>query len=448
MQFSLYNPAESQQQGIQNLMQMLHMQQRNKEFSEVNSRANRMAESDLANEKQMREARDRDLTSKKDQDERDARIRSDYEKNAPLLATGAPDDPDGSTARKQLLYHIMEKHDYKQAEEFRKHLAQEVNQADPGLRQSAAKRYESITGMKWEFDEKAGKSTKDLYERGMLNTPENPEASTQYLDALKNETLATTREPKPAADTPHTTQTGEGVMQYNPLTKRYDIRAGSLPPRSEGGGANKLSVTDDDLEATAQTLLSGLKFPSQVAGGMGANSLKSRLQIYMAKNYPDYDWAKADAGQVAGNRNQKVIRSLDAVDGGLKTVEETSKEFDRTDIGLMNDIILKGKTQLNDPKAIRFQTAVQGVIDDLASALSGGGATTDAARNQAKLIFNTGYSQGGLGAAIGSVREVMSARRAAFAEGTTYEKKGGLTGAKKSRLEELRAKKKAGTLDK
>jgi hypothetical protein len=146
------------------------------------------------------------------------------------------------------------------------------------------------------------------------------------------------------------------------------------------------------------------------------------------------NYAEKSAAWVAGNRNQKMIRSLDAVDLGLNTVLEKSKQFSRSEIGILNDIILRGKTQLNDPKAIEFQSAVQGVIDDLASALSGGGATTDAARKQAKLIFNTGYSQGGLDAAVRSVREVMSARRAAFAAGTVYEKGAESTDERKKRL--------------
>jgi hypothetical protein len=175
--------------------------------------------------------------------------------------------------------------------------------------------------------------------------------------------------------------------------------------------------------------------------GMGAQAgvrqkiANRAMELEKAENPgASINYAEKAASWVAGNRNQKMIRSLDAVEGGLNTVIATSKEFSRSEIGILNNIILKGEVQLNNPKAIRFQTAVQGVIDDLASALSGGGATTDAARNQAKLIFNSAYSQGGLEAAIGSVREVMAARRTAFAAGTVYEKSAETSDARKKRL--------------
>ena len=191
-------------------------------------------------------------------------------------------------------------------------------------------------------------------------------------------------------------------------------------------GANvkvQQNATEDEVVPVSNAIL------SQLAGGLGVNSLKSRVQRHIAANNPEFNWAKAESGMTAGNRNQKVIRSIDAADAGLNTVLETSKAFSRSEVGLLNSIILKGEVQVNNPNAIRFQTAINSVIDDVASVLSGGGATTDQARNQATKIFHEAYSQNGLDAAVGALREILTTRRAAFSAGTPYEKKGDSGGA-------------------
>jgi len=184
----------------------------------------------------------------------------------------------------------------------------------------------------------------------------------------------------------------------------------------------KLGLVDSaDITSAAGAIVAGKMSPSQLSA-YGRSKLRGQIMAKVFELDPEFDVMKAEAGVVAGNRNQKLIRSLDAVDLGLNTVLKTSKKFSRSEVGLLNNIILKGEVQINDKRAIRFQTAIQAVIDDLASALSGGGATTDQARNQARSIFNSSYSQGGLEAAIGSVREVIDSRRAAFSAGTTYDK--------------------------
>jgi hypothetical protein len=189
----------------------------------------------------------------------------------------------------------------------------------------------------------------------------------------------------------------------------------------------KTQLTPDAaVEQMAQSIVDGRSTPSQLSS-MGRSKVRSQIMARVYELNPEYDQMSAEAGLQAGNKNQKQIRALDAVGTGLDVLEKASKEFKRTDIGLLNRIVLGGEIQVNDEKAINFQTSLQGVIDDLASALSGGGATTDQSRNQATKIFNQAYSAGGIDSAIKTVRKIIAGRRARFSSGTVYSKDSRLT---------------------
>jgi hypothetical protein len=189
----------------------------------------------------------------------------------------------------------------------------------------------------------------------------------------------------------------------------------------------KTQLTPDTaVEQMAQSIIEGRSTPSQLSS-MGRSKVRSQIMARVYELNPEYDQMSAEAGLQAGNKNQKQIRALDAVGTGLDVLEKASKEFKRTDIGLLNRIVLGGEIQVNDEKAINFQTSLQGVIDDLASALSGGGATTDQSRNQATKIFNQAYSAGGIDSAIKTVRKIIAGRRARFSSGTVYSNDSRLT---------------------
>jgi hypothetical protein len=181
-------------------------------------------------------------------------------------------------------------------------------------------------------------------------------------------------------------------------------------------------------EAMAQQLAAGKLAPSQLSKRTtNFNAVVARATVVN----PNLDLMAAESGFTAGKspQIQKMSRSLDAVKESLDLVRQASKEFTRSDVNLLNNIILKGEVQFNDPRAIRFQTYVNGLIDDVASALSGGGATTDQARNQARTLFNTSYSQGGMDAAIGAVEDLITKRRTAFTKGTYLGKPTGIVPA-------------------
>jgi len=183
-------------------------------------------------------------------------------------------------------------------------------------------------------------------------------------------------------------------------------------------------ASDEAINKIAADIVAGNIAPQQMTQLLGRGG-KDRVRILSAvdKISPEFKYTEAAQNYQAGITNQKQIRSLDAADQSLAVLAKASKEFNRTEVGIVNDIVLAGKIQVNNPKAIRFQTALTGTIDDVASALSGGGVVTDAGRAQATRIFKTAYSQGGLDAALSEVHDLLQARRSAFAKGTTYEQK-------------------------
>jgi hypothetical protein len=183
-------------------------------------------------------------------------------------------------------------------------------------------------------------------------------------------------------------------------------------------------ASDTAVNDIAADIVAGRIAPQQMAQLLGRGG-KDRVRIMAAVHQlnPTFNFAEGAQNYQAGITNQKQIRSLDAADQSLSILAKASKEFGRTEIGVVNDIVLAGKVQINNPKAIQFQTALTGTIDDVASALSGGGTVTDAGRAQATRIFKTSYSQGGLDAALNTVHDLLKTRRSAFARGTTYEHK-------------------------
>ncbi len=189
-----------------------------------------------------------------------------------------------------------------------------------------------------------------------------------------------------------------------------------------------------DLDSHAEDLIAGREAPSQLPsrGAAGTvtrtNAITRAQQMLKERGLPPMNEQLMEANYIAGNKNQQRIRAMDAAHESIKSLKQASDRYGRSGESLLNKIILSGEVDWNNEVAIDFNTKVTGLIDDVASVLSGGGQATDSARSQATNLFNKSYSQGGMKAALRACYELVENQRKHYSKGTVYERKSGDTG--------------------
>lgn len=181
------------------------------------------------------------------------------------------------------------------------------------------------------------------------------------------------------------------------------------------------TVTEDDVAAIADRIVKGLDLVS-AQPGFGKDSVKGRVNAFLAKHYPDYNAVKAEAdavyGRSAGFQNRN--RNFEAIGATGDIVKNRAAQLDQNSFTIVNNAILSGKKQLSDPAAIRYDNALTTFADEIAQTY--GGNTSDYKVELVKNMLNHGYSNEGIQAAVDQELKLAEKRQSAQAKGTAYDK--------------------------
>ena len=133
-------------------------------------------------------------------------------------------------------------------------------------------------------------------------------------------------------------------------------------------------IGDKAVKARADMILKGLATVSETAGGMGVNSYKSKVQQYLATNYPNFSERASESNkreltaeaQTKGTKGYIVATAANAVDKNLKDLAPIIESLPSVKLQMVTAAIRKGQRQINDKQANKALTLL------LATALESG----------------------------------------------------------------------------
>lgn len=220
------------------------------------------------------------------------------------------------------------------------------------------------------------------------------------------------------------------------------IKAGNLS-LSQQRLANTIGNggTAPNIQGLAESVLNGKIAPSQLPG-MGVNSLRGKVFGEISKSHPDFDFQKAESDYIAKQAYtryinsptfQNVIKYLDSLlgtqasngqktsQGNLDEVVLLSDKFKRSFFMPVNKGYIWGLANSGNTDAVRYQTAVVEVADQVAKILQGGGTgsgTSDAKLKQAQDLLNTNFSAAQFKAVASELQTLLNNRRNALTNDT------------------------------
>lgn len=187
------------------------------------------------------------------------------------------------------------------------------------------------------------------------------------------------------------------------------------------------------VETAAQALISNRMAPSQLATffvGMGkdsASQLRSLVMQRVSQLQPDFNFSQAEANYKFGSSaaTQSTVRYIDNIKKTLPVLRQASADFKRSNVRVINQALLAGKSQVGNTDVVKFEFARNILADEIAKILQGGGTgsgTSDAKLQQAQQLLSGDMTVAQFDTALNMADELIGMRGTSLTKGTFMER--------------------------
>lgn len=214
--------------------------------------------------------------------------------------------------------------------------------------------------------------------------------------------------PPPPSVAPPTIRTKDGIKQWNPVTKAFDIKAGDLPPTAaqtqsppppgdwSKQGKEFLETIPGEWRKTVEKVANYDEDPSKVAGMRQGE--RTQLMKWVNQVNPSYDTtlygnrAPTRKAFTTGTQGQQ-INAINTAIGHIDQITTLAPQLNNSSFVAGNAINNRLKTAFGEDAATNFDTLKDALAGEVASVLSKGGATVSGISEAKEKIKNSSSPQ-------------------------------------------------------